>query len=66
VWASPHTWMSSFKAVAALHLAAGVGNACIVEGIPARVTGADFSAYRMRHGHVVMPDAPGFGLTLED
>jgi len=65
VWASPHTWMSTLKAVSALHLAAGVGNVCIVEGIPARVIGADFSAYRMRHGHVVMPDAPGFGLALK-
>ena len=66
VWAAPHTWMSTLKAVGALHLGAGVGNVCIIEGIPARVIGADFSAYRMRNGHVVMPNAPGFGLTLKD
>jgi D-galactarolactone cycloisomerase len=65
VWAAPHTWNSTMKATCTVQLAAGAGNVCIVEGIPAAVKGADFSAYRFEHGHLVMPQKPGFGLTLE-
>jgi len=46
-------------------LAAGVGNVPIVEGIPGRTPGIDYSAYRMHDGKLVMPDEPGFGFRLE-
>jgi L-alanine-DL-glutamate epimerase-like enolase superfamily enzyme len=48
----------------AAQLAAGVGNIPIVEGIPGTARGIDTSAYQLRNGELVMPDAPGFGLTL--
>jgi hypothetical protein len=45
-------------------LAGGGGNIPIVEGIPGRTSGVDFSHYRMQYGRLVLPDAPGFGLEL--
>ena len=64
VRASPHTWMWTPRPFYAAQLAAGVGNVCIVEGIPGRAKGIDYSAYKFKDGKLVMPDAPGFGLTL--
>jgi L-alanine-DL-glutamate epimerase-like enolase superfamily enzyme len=62
--ASPHTWRSCLRPYYAAHLCGGVGNIPIVEGIPGRIPGVDLSNYSMRDGHLVLPDAPGFGLEL--
>jgi hypothetical protein len=46
-------------------LAGGVGNVCIIEGIPGTTRGVDYSAYRFdERGNLLMPDKPGFALTL--
>ncbi|MFC1714660.1 enolase C-terminal domain-like protein [Candidatus Poribacteria bacterium] len=65
VFASPHTWASSLRPYYTAQLAAGVGNIVIVEGIPGTVEGADLSAYKLVDGKIVVPDIPGFGLSLE-
>jgi D-galactarolactone cycloisomerase len=62
--ASPHTWAWTPRTYYTAHLAAGVGNIPIVEGIPGKAGGVDYSAYKMTDGKLVMPDAPGFGLKL--
>jgi hypothetical protein len=42
-----------------------VGNCVIHEGIPGGAREIDYSAWRFDgHGHLVVPDAPGFGLRL--
>jgi D-galactarolactone cycloisomerase len=65
VRASPHTWMWTPRPYYAAQLAAGVGNVCIVEGIPGKAEGIDYSAYKIKNGRLVMPRTPGFGLKLE-
>jgi L-alanine-DL-glutamate epimerase-like enolase superfamily enzyme len=64
VQASPHTWAGTPRPYYAAHLAAGIGNVAIVEGIPGTATGLDYSAYRFADGKLVVPDAPGFGIGL--
>ena len=64
VQASPHAWMWTMRTHQTAQLAAGVGNIPIVEGIPGRARGIDYSAYKMRAGKLVMPDEPGFGFRL--
>jgi len=64
VQASPHTWMWTPRPFYAAHLAAGVGNIPIIEGIPGKAHEIDYSAYRMENGRLIMPDEPGFGLKL--
>jgi L-alanine-DL-glutamate epimerase-like enolase superfamily enzyme len=53
--------MRTFQAA---QLAGGAGGIDIVEGIPAVTAGVDSSAYSMRDGRLLLPDAPGFGLEL--
>jgi L-alanine-DL-glutamate epimerase-like enolase superfamily enzyme len=65
VAASPHAWMWTMRTHQTAQLAAGVGNIPIVEGIPGRAPGIDYSAYKMRDGKLVMPEEPGFGFRLE-
>ena len=62
--ASPHTWAGTPRPYYAAHLAAGVGNVAIVEGIPGTATGMDYSAYQFADGKLVVPEAPGFGVGL--
>jgi D-galactarolactone cycloisomerase len=50
VLASPHTWAGTPRPYYCAHLAAGVGNVDIVEGIPGKATGMDYSAYRFEEG----------------
>ncbi len=64
VKASPHTWGWIPRPYYVAQLAAGVGNVVIVEGIPGRTEGVDYSAYRLVDGQIVVPDEPGFGLKL--
>lgn len=62
--ASPHTWAGTPRPYYCTHLAAGVGNIDIVEGIPGKASGMDYSAYRLEDGDLVVPDKPGFGIDL--
>jgi len=64
VQASPHTWVWSPRPYYTAHVAAGLGNVVIVEGIAAHAKGVDYSAYKFSDGKLVVPDAPGFGLGL--
>ena len=64
VLASPHTWMWTPRPYYASQLVAGLGNMAMIEGIPGKAAGIDYSAYRFNNGKLVMPDAPGFGLGL--
>jgi len=62
--ASPHLWMWTPRTYYCAQLAAGVGNVCIIEGIPGQASGIDYSAYKITDGKLVVPDTPGFGLKL--
>ncbi|MFN4180422.1 MAG: mandelate racemase/muconate lactonizing enzyme family protein [Armatimonadota bacterium] len=64
VKASPHTWGWIPRPYYVAQLAAGVGNVTIVEGIPGKTEGVDYSAYKLVNGQIVVPDEPGFGLKL--
>lgn len=64
VKASPHTWGWIPRPYYAAQLAAGLGNVPIVEGIPGKTKGVDYSAYRFEKGKIVIPSKPGFGLEL--
>jgi L-alanine-DL-glutamate epimerase-like enolase superfamily enzyme len=65
VQASPHTWMWTPRPIYAAHVAAGLGNVAIVEGIPGQAAGIDYSAFSFFNGELQMPETPGFGLGLE-
>ena len=65
VLASPHTWMWTPRPIYAAHVAAGLGNVAIVEGIPGKAAGIDYSAFSFLNGELQMPQTPGFGLGLE-
>ena len=62
--ASPHLWMWTPRTYYCAQLAAGVGNVCIIEGIPGQAPGIDYSAYKIIDGKLVLPQTPGFGLKL--
>lgn len=64
VKASPHTWGWIPRPYYAAQLAAGVGNVIIVEGIPGRTEGVDYSDYEFVEGEISVPDSPGFGIEL--
>ena len=61
---SPHLWMWTPRTYYCAQFAAGVGNVCIIEGIPGRAPAIDYSAYKITGGKLVVPDTPGFGLKL--
>jgi L-alanine-DL-glutamate epimerase-like enolase superfamily enzyme len=65
VLASPHTWAGTPRPQYCAHLAAGAGNVRTVEGIPGKATGMDYSACRFAEGKLVVPDLPGFGLSVK-
>lgn len=64
VKASPHTWAWPLRSFYTAHIAAGLGNVVIVEGVPGSMEGVDLSPYRMKDGNIVMPTSAGFGLSL--
>ena len=64
VKASPHTWAWIPRPYHVAQLAAGVGNVIIIEGIPGKTEGVDYSAYKFVDGQIIVPDLPGFGLKL--
>lgn len=62
--ASPHAWGMPLKTLYAAHLAAGLGNVAIVEGVPGHTTGTDGDGYDLVDGHLELSDRPGFGIEL--
>ena len=65
VKASPHLWVWSPRPYYCAHLAAGVGNVLIIEGIPARSKNIDYSAFKIKDGNLHVPEKPGWGLGLK-
>ncbi|MCP5548603.1 MAG: mandelate racemase/muconate lactonizing protein [Akkermansiaceae bacterium] len=62
--ASPHAWGDRFKTNYTIHLAAGLGNCCTIEGVTCESEDVDFGDYPLRDGKVRVSDAPGFGMKL--
>lgn len=62
--ASPHAWGLPLKTLYAAHLAAGLGNIPIVEGVPGHTEGTDGDGYTLADGHVTLSEQPGFGIKL--
>ncbi len=62
--ASPHAWGLPLKTVYAAHVAAGLGNVEVVEGVPALTLGVDNQGYVLTHGHIHLSDRPGYGIDL--
>ena len=66
VRAAPHHYGRHLGNYVSGHLATALRGFTFVEWDEATTPGIDASAYRVDNGHVVIPDAPGFGLKLED
>jgi len=65
--AAPHSWGDPLKVHYSAQLAAGLGNALMVEGIPSTTHGADLGLYKLEEGILHVPkDAPGFGMKLSE
>ena len=62
--ASPHAWGLPIKTLYAAHLAAGLGNIPIIEGVPGHTEGTDGDGYTLADGYVSLSDQPGFGIKL--
>ena len=59
---APHLWGGTPKPFYCAHLAAGIGNVLIVEGIPGVGQQLDYSGFRIADGQIHVPDTPGFGI----
>ncbi len=66
VRAAPHHYGRHLGNYVSGHLATAVKGFTFVEWDEASTPGIDASAYRVDEGQVVIPDAPGFGLKLEE
>jgi D-galactarolactone cycloisomerase len=62
--ASPHAWGLPLKTLYAAHLAAGLGNIPIIEGVPGHTEGTDGDGYTLTNGYVALSEQPGFGIKL--
>jgi D-galactarolactone cycloisomerase len=62
--ASPHAWGLPLKTLYAAHIAAGLGNVPIVEGVPGHTLGTDGDGYDLSDGYLTLSDRPGFGIDL--
>lgn len=62
--ASPHAWGNRLKTNYTVHLAAGLGNVCTVEGVTCLSDDIDYGDYPIVNGKVTVSDAPGFGMKL--
>lgn len=60
---APHLWGCTPKPLYCAHLAAGLGNVLIVEGIPGVGDQVDYSRFRIADGKIHVPDVPGFGIS---
>lgn len=64
VHGSPHAWGRPLKTRYAAHLAAGLGNVDVVEGVPGSVAGVDPRLLSPVDGVLGLDSAPGFGIPL--
>ena len=62
--ASPHTWGSMLKTHYVSHLAAGLENTAIIEGVTCISDEIDYGDYKIKDGKLHVSDAPGFGMKL--
>jgi L-alanine-DL-glutamate epimerase-like enolase superfamily enzyme len=62
--ASPHAWGNRLKTNYTIHLAAGLGNICTVEGVTCLSDDIDYGDYPIVDGKVRVSEAPGFGMKL--
>ncbi len=63
---APHHYGTWYGNYAACHLAAAIGGFEYVEWDEASMPGVEARGYRVADGHVAVPDAPGFGLILDE
>lgn len=63
---APHHYGRHLGNYVSGHLAAAVEGFAFVEWDETSTPGIDASAYRVEEGQVVIPNAPGFGLSLEE
>ncbi len=66
VRSAPHHYGRHLGNYVSGHLATAVAGFTFVEWDETSTPGIDASTYRVEDGHVVIPDAPGFGLALDD
>lgn len=66
VRSAPHHYGTHYGNYAACHLAGLIQNFSFVEWDEAATPGLDGSAYSVRDGYVAVPNAPGFGLKLDE
>ena len=66
VRSAPHHYGGLYGNYAAGHLAAAIQGFTYVEWDEATTDGLDTSAYAIQDGWVTLPDAPGFGLALDE
>lgn len=62
--ASPHAWGDKLKTIYTAHLAAGMGNIPIIEGVTCISEDIDYGNYPIQKGNILVSDAPGFGMKL--
>jgi len=63
---APHHYGQHLGNYAGCHLAAALSNFELVEWDEANTPGVDTSGYRIDEGFVVVPNTPGFGLSLDE
>jgi L-alanine-DL-glutamate epimerase-like enolase superfamily enzyme len=66
VRSAPHHYGAVFGNYVCCHLASAIKEFTFVEWDEAATLGLDTSGYRIEKGHVSVPDAPGFGLHLDE
>ncbi|MEJ7838299.1 MAG: enolase C-terminal domain-like protein [Thermomicrobiales bacterium] len=66
VKSAPHHYGTMYGNFATCHLAPAIEGFQMAEWDPAETPGIDTSGYTIADGYVTVPDAPGFGLDLDD
>jgi len=66
VRSAPHHYGGLYGNYASGHLAPALRRFTYVEWDAAAAPGLDTSRYQLENGHVVIPNAPGFGLSLDE
>jgi len=65
ILAAPHNWHSHLLNYYVPHFGRGIRGFCMAETDISETDDVDASRYRMSHGSLQIPDAPGFGLELD-
>ena len=66
VRSAPHNYGSAFGNYATCHLASAIEHFTFAEWDQIDLDGLDTTSYSINEGHVLVPDAPGFGLRLDE